>query len=39
MMTAQGGLDIGNEGSTLDPSTSNDSAFIADTAELERFAS
>jgi len=38
-MTAQGNLDIGNEGSTLNPSISDVSPFIADAAELERFAS
>jgi hypothetical protein len=36
MMTAQEGPE---EGPALDPSTSNDSPFIADAAELERFAS
>jgi len=39
MTTAQEGLDIGIEGSTLDPNISHDSPFIADAAELERFAS
>lgn len=39
MMTAQEGHDFGHEETILDPSTSDESPFIADATELERFAS
>ncbi len=39
MMTSQEGFNVDNEGPVLDPTSSDDSPFIANAAELERFAS
>ena len=39
MMTAKEGNEVGHDVPAIDPSTSDDSPFISDVAELERFAS